>query len=79
MMENSVLISSRVIDTIKSLPVAEREAIAHALVTELILDKDPDDSLSSFQSVLYSMVRFYVKHDTERLHRLFPESMRNIS
>lgn len=78
-MENSILFSSRVIDTIKSLPVVEREAIAFALVSELILDKDPDDSLNNFQSVLYSMVRFYVKHDTERLLRLFPESVRNIS
>lgn len=78
-MENSILFSSRVIDTIKSLPVVEREAIAFALVSELILDKDPDDSLNNFQSVLYSMVRFYVKHDTERLNRLFADTRYTLS
>ncbi len=72
-MNNSILISPRVIDTIKSLPTEEREAIASALAAELILGKDPDDSLNSFQSVLYSMVRFYVKHDTERMNRMLFE------
>lgn len=78
-MENSILISSRVINTIKSLPAVEREAIAFALAAEMILDKDPDDSLNNFQSVLYSMVRFYVKHDTERLNRLFADTRYTLS
>lgn len=65
-MDKSIIISSHVVDTIKSLPESERAAIANALASELILGADPDAMLSPFQAMLYSIIRFYVKRDTER-------------
>lgn len=75
-MNSAIIISSRVIDTIKSLPETERKAIATALSAELILGADPDETLNSFQSMLYSIIRFYVKRDSERLlHEFGSESI----
>ncbi len=68
-MNSSIIISSRVLETIKSLPEAERRPIANALSAELLLGADPDESLTSFQSMLYSVIRFYVKRDSERIRR----------
>ena len=65
-MDTSIIISSHVVDTIKSLPESERAAIATALASELILGNDPDEMLSPFQAMLYSIIRYYVKRDTER-------------
>lgn len=62
----SIIITQRVIETVRSLPESERKAIATALSDELILGIDPDSSLDNFQSMLYSIIRFYVKRDSER-------------
>ncbi len=66
-MSDSIIISKHVLETIKSLPGKEREVIAKALASDLLLGDDPVESLSSFQAMIYSVIRYYVKRDTERM------------
>lgn len=68
-MENSLILSSRVIKSIKSLPVADRGAISSAITAEYILGDDPSYMLTPFQSMLYSMIKWYVEHDNAHLQR----------
>lgn len=65
-MKTSVVISPRVINTINSLPVADRGPISQALSMEFILGQDPVDTLTRHQSIIYAVIRFYVDHDTKR-------------
>lgn len=66
-MNGSILISSHVIDTINSLPLEERVAVSSALVGEMILGKAPcDDSLSPIETLLYTVIRQYVRQDSAR-------------
>ncbi len=66
-MNESVYFSQRVISTIKSLPEVEREAISTALASEFLLGVAPDDnSLTPFQSIIYTMIRTYVEHDMKQ-------------
>ena len=60
----SILITHHVINTINSLPIDERVAIASALTGELILGKNPSKELSPLQEMIYSIIRYYVKQDT---------------
>lgn len=54
------------IDTVNSLPPADRIPISNALSAEFILGNDPSESLTPMQNMLYAMIRFYVVQDTER-------------
>lgn len=65
-MNDAILISPHVINTIKSLPAEERIAIASALTGELILGSNPANSLTPMQEMIYSIIRFYIKQDTLR-------------
>lgn len=62
----SVLITSQVIDTIKSLPLEQREAIASAVAGVFILGDDYKRKLSPYQEMLFSIISFYVKRDTKK-------------
>lgn len=66
LMASSFYISPRVIDTINSLPIKDRIPISNALSSEFILGRDPTESLTPLQNMLYTMIRFYVTQDTER-------------
>lgn len=70
-METTFVISPRVINTINSLPVEERLAVTSALAAELILGAEStgDTSLTPMQEVIYSMIKMYVRRDTERVQR----------
>ena len=61
-MATPFVISSRVIDTVNSLPPEDRISIS----AEFILGNDPSESLTPMQNMLYAMIRFYVVQDTER-------------
>ncbi len=65
-MLQSIVISNHVLETIKSLPMGEREMITNALVADLFLGKNPDDVLSPFHAMVYSVIRYYVRRDSER-------------
>ncbi len=62
-MNNGIIISKHVINTIQALPPNEREAISKALACEFILGQEPCESLTPIQGILYSMIRYYVKKD----------------
>lgn len=65
-MDNSVIISPRVINTINSLPADYRREISNALSMEFILGQDPASMLTPVQYMVYAMIRFYVTQDTAR-------------
>ncbi len=62
-----MVITPRVVNTINSLPVAERGAISSALAQEFILGRDPAETLTPVQAMIYAMIRSYVTRDTRRL------------
>lgn len=66
-MNNSIVITPHVINTINSLPEEERVAVASAFVSEIIMGVNPEDSLSPLQKMLYSVIRFYVQQDSTKL------------
>lgn len=63
-MKQAVVFSPRVLNTIQSLPELERSAISSALASEFLLGIAPsDDTLTPFQTILYTMIRSYVERD----------------
>lgn len=62
-MQKSLLLSPRVLSSIKNLPSSDREAISRAFTCEFILQDDPSSLLTPFQSIIYTMIRFYVMRD----------------
>lgn len=64
LMNSSIIISDHVINTINSLPAEDRNAIAQALATEMILGCEA--ALAPVQKMLYSVIRFYVKRDSSK-------------
>lgn len=66
MSNSSIIISEHVVNSVKSLPETDRKAIASALAEELLLGQCPDDKLTPFQAMLYSIIHYYVRRDTER-------------
>ncbi|GEM_PF-774212 len=69
-MNNPVILSSRVIDTINSLPETERIAVASAISAQLILGADASSALSPIENMLFSMICSYVRHDTAQYERI---------
>ena len=65
-METTFIITPHVINTINSLPIDERIAITAALAGEIILGTDPTPTLSPVQEIIFSMIKQYVRRDTER-------------
>lgn len=65
-MSQRFVISDHVIETIKALPTEEREAVSRALALELFAGGNPEEILTPFQAMLYSVIRYHVKRDTER-------------
>ena len=65
-MRPSIIITSRVIDTINSLSNIDRGPITNALSMEFILGQNPEDTLTPMQNVVYAIIRFYVVQDTRR-------------
>lgn len=63
----TMVITPHVVNTINALPAAERQAISSALANEFILGRDPAESLTPFQVMIYSMIRSYVARDTRRI------------
>lgn len=66
-MSQPFVISSRVLETINALPSEERVIISNALAGELLLGNNPVESLSPFHAMIYSMIRYYVKKDSDSM------------
>ena len=63
-MNQSIVISPRVISTIQALPYDDRIAVVSALAGELILGQNPEANLSPMETMLYQMILSYVRHDS---------------
>ena len=66
-MNSQVLFSQNVINTLRSLPEADRGPIANALTAEFILGQDPLDELTALQSRMYCVIRYYMCRDQRRM------------
>jgi hypothetical protein len=65
-MNGTIVFSPKVINKIQGFPEEERIAIASALAKEFILGITSENDLTPVEGMLLSMLRFYVKQDTER-------------
>jgi len=63
-MNQSIVISPRVISTIQALPYNDRIAVASAIAGELLLGHSPEGELSPMETMLYSIIRSYIRHDS---------------
>jgi hypothetical protein len=68
-MNQSIVLTPHVLNTINSLPKEERIAIASALAGEMILGTSIEGALTAEQTMLYAIIRDYIKRDSFRLHR----------
>lgn len=68
-LSSTIIITPHVVNTVKSLPESDRKAIVEALAADILLGVNPDEVLSPFQSILYSMIKFYVERDSVRAAR----------
>ncbi|MBR3830594.1 MAG: hypothetical protein IKJ52_05020 [Muribaculaceae bacterium] len=73
-MNNSIVISSHVINTINSLPKEEQITVASAFVSEMIMGENPEGELSPLQTMLYSVIRFYVQQDSAKFNGAYAHS-----
>lgn len=64
-----IVISSHVINCVKSLPETDRQAIVNALAESLLLGMDPEEKLSLFQSLLYFAIFDSVRKDSIKVSR----------
>lgn len=65
-LKDSIVITPHVINTINSLPKEERVAVASAFISEMIMGVNPEDELTPLQTMLYSVIRFYVQQDSAK-------------
>lgn len=63
-----IILSPRVINTINSLPDADRIAVANALTGEFILGTGTPADLTPLQTLAMAVIRQYVRHDSAKLH-----------
>ncbi len=66
-MNQSIIITPQVINTINSLPAPEREIISNALASEMFLGT-ADLSLTPTQQLVYNIIRFNIERDTIRFN-----------
>ena len=76
-MGTTFIITPHVINTINSLPVEERIAITAALAGVMMLGTDSTSSISQVQEIIFSMIRQYVRRDTERFADTLGHANRN--
>lgn len=62
-MKSSVLFPDSVLNRVKYLPDADRRAIFDAFEGEMLYNRNPNDTLSPFQAMLYSFVKFYINRE----------------
>ena len=71
-MSKTIVITSHVINTLRSLPYEERMNVASALAGEMLLGTDPCSDLAPDEDLIYQILRGYVNRDSQR----FSEQMR---
>lgn len=61
-----IVITSNVINTLRSLPYEERMNVASALAGEMLLGTGPCDNLAPEEDMVYQILRCYVNRASER-------------
>ena len=59
-MNKTFVITSQVINTLRSLPYEERVNVASALAGEMLLGTGPCDNLAPDEDLIYQLLRCYV-------------------
>ena len=68
-MNKSVVFTPAVLNTLRSLPYEQRLEIASALTGELLLGAGESTDMQPEPSMIYSILRFYVKQASDRYNR----------
>lgn len=66
-MNQSIVLTQHVINTINSLPTEERIAIASAIAGEIIMGASVESHLTFEQNMIYSIIKDYIRRDSARL------------
>lgn len=64
-MNNAIVITSQVLNTLRSLPYEERLNVASALSTEMLLGLGPCSDLSPNENIVYQMLRCFVQRASQ--------------
>ncbi len=64
-MNKTIVISPHVINTLRALPVSERSNIAAAIAGEILLGNETS-GLEPIESMIFSIIRFYIDQDSSR-------------
>lgn len=64
-MNESIVLSSDVLNTIKSLPLEQQFSIVSAIAGEMIMGAVLGDELSADERKLYAVIKTNVKHDSQ--------------
>lgn len=65
-MNRAIVITSNVINTLRSLPYEERLNVASALAGEMLLGTGPCNDLAPDEDLIYQILRCYVNRASER-------------
>ena len=68
-MNSSIFFTPAVLNTLRSLPYEQRLEVASALTGELLLGAGESTDMEPEPSMIYSILRFYVKQASDRYNR----------
>ena len=68
-MNQTIVITPNVLNTLRSLPYEERMSVASALAGEMLLGAGPCNDLSPEESMIYQILRFYVNQASARYNK----------
>lgn len=68
-MNNTIVITPNVINTLRSLPYDRRLSVASALAGEMLLGAGLADDMDAEDAMVYSILRFYVRQASERYNK----------
>ncbi len=68
-MNQTIVITPNVINTLRSLPLEERISVASALAGEMLLGAGVCSSLNPEEDMIYQILRFYVNQASARYNR----------
>ena len=64
-MNQSIVLSQNVLNTIKSLPIEQQYSIVSAIAGEMIFDAVVGNELTAEERRLYAIIKTYVKQDSQ--------------
>lgn len=68
-MNQTIVITPNVINTLRALPIEERMSVASALAGEMLLGAGVCNDLNPEEDMIYQILRFYVNQASARYNR----------